>query len=519
MQFGLLGPVTADTGEGPATIGAPKQRVVLAALLLEAGRVVSTERLTELLWQGRPPATARTALQNHVMRLRAALGPAGERILTRGPGYLIELRAGELDLERFLALGERGAQALAAGRPAEARDLLGRALELWRDEPLLDVDCAELRATAAGRLADCRTRVLADRIDADLALGQHLAVLPELRAAIGDRPLDERPHRQLMLALYRAGRQAEALAVHRELRAVLVAELGIEPGPEIAELQQRILCADPELLAVPAPPAAPPAAPAEPVLPAPPARRRPQFAAVPLTGVLIAGAAVLQADAGRHPRPAVTAAAAAHVRYVARTGSDEQVLSSTAVDVPVLVPVRAGDTLVVSLMLTSTDPGPVTVTDSAGDAYAPVADVTDPTGHRTMLLAAFGVRALGTADRITAGYPRASKYHIAVDEFSGVSAAAGRAAAFADPGSAPTAFSTSATPVACGPGDLLVAAVGSNSGPAPQFVAGWRSLPVLKLSSYRLSTAYRLAGAAEPDRCAATGTTTAQWEAALAVLR
>ncbi|WP_441246914.1 hypothetical protein [Kitasatospora sp. McL0602] len=176
-----------------------------------------------------------------------------------------------------------------------------------------------------------------------------------------------------------------------------------------------------------------------------------------------------------------------------------------------LTDVTAGDALLVSLKLTSTTPGTVTVTDTAGDSYAPVGDVTDAYGHRTMVFAAVHAKPLTTVDRITAAYPHARKYHVAVDEFRGVGAA-GRpvtASGLFQPGS--TAFSTSRTPLACTPGDLLLSAVGTNTGPAPEFAAGWRTLPVIKLSSYRLSTWCRFVST--PGECAATGTTTARWEA------
>ncbi|WP_051969553.1 AfsR/SARP family transcriptional regulator [Kitasatospora azatica] len=512
MEFGLLGPLLVDTGQGPVAISAPKQRIVLAALLLQANKVVSTDRLTELLWQGQPPPTARAALQNHVMRLRTALGPvAAERLLTRGPGYLIEVHPGELDLDRFLALSEDGAQAAAEGRWSAARALLDQALAQWRDQVLLDVPAEALLLEVGDHLAERRAQTLADRIDADLALGRHEAVLTEIRGLIERQPLNERLHSQLMLALYRSGRQADALACYRELRALLVAELGIEPGCEVTELHQRMLRSDASLL-LPAPAAltATPEAPSARIASPPRPLSRPRLlraaAAIPLAFLLLGGATAPRAPA-----------ASGRITYVTRTGSAEDDSSTyTTTEVPVLNPVTAGDALIVTLMLTSTTPGEVTVTDTAGDRFTAVGDVTDHYSHRTMVFAAFNAKALGNADQITANYPRSSKYHMAVDEFRGIGAAGGQGGASSLRDATTTSFSTSAAPVDCAAGDLLISAVGSNSKTQPPvFVAGWQTLPVLKLSSYRLTDGYRLV--TQTGHCAAAGTTTQQWEAVLVV--
>ncbi len=551
MEFGLLGPLLVDAGDGPLTIGAPKQRVLLAALLLQANKVVTAERLTELLWNGRPPATARTALQNHVMRLRGALGSAGaDRLRTSGPGYLIEVRPGELDVDRFLTLREEGCRAAAAGQWSEARSLLGQALAQWRDDVLLDVPAELLRAEAGDHLAEQRAQTLSARIDADLALGGHETVVTEIRRLIERQPLNERPYGQLMLALYRSGRQADALSVFRDLRRLLVDELGIEPGRELTDLHHRMLGADPRLLPDHREPAAPAAAQAvtpavaqatartaqparterPPALPARPRRPglgRPLAVVVPLVVFLLGGVAALQLFGADHRPPGATATAATatplrlssadgRVGYVARTGSDAAILTADGFDLPVLVPVTAGDTLIATLSLTGSTPGPVTVTDTAADSFTPVGDVTDAYGHRTLVFAAFHAKALGTADRISAAYPKAGKYQLAVDEFRGVGLAGGQADASSVYDRNATAFSTSASPLDCAAGDLLVSAVATNSGPAPVFAADWQTLPVLKLSSYRLTTAYRFVTTAGP--CAATGTTTAQWEAVLVTL-
>ncbi|MEY9847185.1 hypothetical protein ABH940_004277 [Streptacidiphilus sp. BW17] len=201
--------------------------------------------------------------------------------------------------------------------------------------------------------------------------------------------------------------------------------------------------------------------------------------------------------------------------WVGRATSDAQILSGTDVVLPILNPVKAGDSLVVSIMLTATCPGRVTVTDSQGDAYNVVGDETDSSHHRTLVIAAFHVHALGTADSIHVVYPHASKYHVAVDEYRGISAATGHAQAYGESGH--TAFSTDSVQLDCTAGELLVGAVGANTGSEPDFTAEWHQLPELKLSSYRLSTAYRVVPAAQS--CAATGTTTAQWAAVAVAFR
>ncbi|WP_371656121.1 MULTISPECIES: helix-turn-helix domain-containing protein [unclassified Streptomyces] len=217
--------------------------------------------------------------------------------------------------------------------------------------------------------------------------------------------------------------------------------------------------------------------------------------------------------------PAAGGSAARRVQarpaWVGRPASDAQILSDTDVDLPVTSPVTGGDALIVSVMLTSTCPGPVTVTDTQGDRFRVAGEVTDTRRHRTLLLAGFHVHALTTADSIRVVHPGASKYHIAVDEFRGVSAVVARAEAHGEAGG--TAFTTSHSKVECAAGDLVVAAVGTNSGTAPVYSAEWSALPVLRLSSYRLSGAYRVAPA-NPS-CAATGTTTAQWGAVVAAFR
>jgi DNA-binding SARP family transcriptional activator len=235
IEFRLLGPF-----ESPVEVPGGKPRALLARLLLDAGRVLASDTLVEALWGESPPPSAPKVLQAHVSALRKVLGP--EAIETRAPGYA--LRGATSDLARFEELTER---ARREDDPARRADLLGRALGLWRGEPLAEFRREPFAQAAAMRIAELRLEALGQRIDADLELGKHEALVGELTALVADQPLRERPRRQLMLALYRSGRQADALLVHREGRARLVDELGIEPGRELQELERAILRHDSEL--------------------------------------------------------------------------------------------------------------------------------------------------------------------------------------------------------------------------------------------------------------------------------
>ena len=250
MEFGILGPLEVrDEGREPVIAGG-KQRALLAILLLRANEVVSSDRLIEELWGGQPPATAVKSLQVHVSRLRKALG-RGEGPIATGPnGYSIRVAAGELDLERFARLAEDGRRALGAGDPERGAQLLREALALWRGPPLADFAFEPFAQSEIGRLEELRLAALEDRIDADLARGRHAELVGELEALVAAQPLRERLRRQLVLALYRAGRQADALEAYRAARAKLMDELGLEPTPELRQLEQAILTHD---LAVRAP--------------------------------------------------------------------------------------------------------------------------------------------------------------------------------------------------------------------------------------------------------------------------
>ena len=235
FDFRILGSLEVDGPSGPIALGGQRQRALLAALLLEVGRVVPTERLVDELWGEDPPKTATTSLQNAISRLRRALG---EDILeTRVPGYILRADPSRIDSSRFeqLLRTARGAS------PRERRELLEQALALWRGPALAEFTFDQFAQAEIRRLEELRIVALEERLDADLELGRHGDVVGELEALVAAHPLRETLRRQLMLALYRSGRQAEALDAYQEARARFVGELGIEPGPELRQLQAEIL--------------------------------------------------------------------------------------------------------------------------------------------------------------------------------------------------------------------------------------------------------------------------------------
>jgi DNA-binding SARP family transcriptional activator len=252
-QFLILGPLEVVRSGCAVPLGGPRQRAVLALLLLEANRVVSIDRLVEDVWGGRPPEGSVTTLQTYVFHLRRALEPdrlrgaAADLLVTRDRGYQLRVNQGYLDAAAFEQGLTGGRAALAAGRPAEAAERLRNALDLWRGPVLADLtDYAFIRPEAA-RLEELRLAALEDRIDADLALGRHHALTAELERLVGEHPLRERLHGQLMLALYRCGRQADALAAYRRVRDLLAGELGIDPGEPLQRLHGSVLAHDPAL--------------------------------------------------------------------------------------------------------------------------------------------------------------------------------------------------------------------------------------------------------------------------------
>ncbi|HEY3577568.1 MAG TPA: BTAD domain-containing putative transcriptional regulator [Gaiellaceae bacterium] len=275
IEFRILGSVQAVGGDGPVALGAPKQRALLALLLLNANTVVSRDRLVDALWGEHPPRSAVSSLQVYVHGLRRALG--AERIERQGTGYRLQLDPAELDLSRFERLVETAAAALAAGRSAEAAEDLGRALALWIGAPLADLAGEPVHEAEAAQLEERRLRALELRNDAELELGRHDELVPELERLIAAEPYRERFRVQHALALYRSGRQVDALAACRAARELLVEELGVDPGPELQELERRILRHDPSL-AAPEPPA--PARLRLPTPPTPLVGRRLEVAAV-----------------------------------------------------------------------------------------------------------------------------------------------------------------------------------------------------------------------------------------------
>ncbi|HEX3200792.1 MAG TPA: BTAD domain-containing putative transcriptional regulator, partial [Actinomycetes bacterium] len=259
IDFFLLGPLEARQRERPLRLGSIKHRMLLAKLLLHPNQVVSTEELILAVWGEEPPPTVKQSLQNHVAALRKAIeagngaGPP-RTLVTHDPGYLLRIDPERLDLHRFQRLDHEGRQALAAGDPARAADLLRQALALWRGPALADVAAsADIAWPELVGVEELQVASTEARIEAELALGRHHELVAELEGLVRRHPLREHLHGQLMLALYRSGRQADALAAYRAARRVLVDELGIEPSVGLQRLEQAILAQDPALdLLVPA---------------------------------------------------------------------------------------------------------------------------------------------------------------------------------------------------------------------------------------------------------------------------
>jgi DNA-binding SARP family transcriptional activator len=253
IEFRVLGPLEVRRDDRQIPLGGPKQRALLALLLLQANEALSAERLIDRLWGERPPATAAKALQVYVSQLRKLLEPErtsgspGRLLVSTASGYTLRLEDEQLDLRRFLRLRKQGQQALTERRAAEAARLLGDALALWRGAALADVADEPFAQLEAARLEGLRLAALEERIEADLQLGRHAELVGELEALVAEHPLRESFRGRLMLALYRSGRQAEALEAYQRMRRTLVEELGIEPGRRLRELEQAILRQDPAL--------------------------------------------------------------------------------------------------------------------------------------------------------------------------------------------------------------------------------------------------------------------------------
>jgi DNA-binding SARP family transcriptional activator len=238
IEARLLGPLEMSHGQAPVPLGPPLQRALLARLLLDANHAVAVDRLVDDLWGDDVPPTAVKMVQIHVSKLRKVL-PAG-LLVTRPPGYAVKIPPKALDMVCFDRLREQGRAALAGGSPTEAAALLRDALALWRGNALAGFD-APFAAIESRRLEELRVACVEDRIDADLARGDHAELVGELDALVAQHPMRERLRGQLMLALYRSGRQVEALAGYRRFRQMLATELALEPSPVLRELERGML--------------------------------------------------------------------------------------------------------------------------------------------------------------------------------------------------------------------------------------------------------------------------------------
>ena len=252
IEFRILGPLEVWDAERPISLGGIKQRALLAILLINANQVVATERLIELLWADEPPETASNTLQVHISQLRKLLEPDRRRgaafqlLVSQPPGYTLRLGTDQLDSSRFERLVEEGRRAFPESLELAAK-VLREALALWRGQALADVAGEQFAVAEGTRLTEVRLRALEQRIEADLALGGHADVVSELQAIVGEHPLRERFHAQLMLALYRSGRQAEASDVYQRMRKDLEEQMGMGPGPELQRLLKEILNQDASL--------------------------------------------------------------------------------------------------------------------------------------------------------------------------------------------------------------------------------------------------------------------------------
>ena len=270
MEFRLLGPVEVVREERPVVLGGPKQRAILAMLATHANEVVSGDRLAELLWRDAPPADPGSVIHVYVSNLRKLLEPhrpaaaAPQVLLTRRPGYLLAVDPDRVDALRFAALVADARRARAANAPAQAADILRQALGLWRGRALADVADHPLFESHVVRLEDARLGAIEDLYEAELVIGRHAESVGDLKALVAEYPFRERLRGQLMVALYRSGRQAEALAGYQETRRALVEQLGIDPSPALQQIEQAILNQEPTLAGAAAEPVIQP-----PTIPAP----------------------------------------------------------------------------------------------------------------------------------------------------------------------------------------------------------------------------------------------------------
>ena len=246
LEFLILGPFEISSEGQPLRLRSAKQRALLAILLLRANQVVSNDRLIEDLWQDKPPETATNLLQVYISQLRKLLEPERDRggpglLVTRAPGYMLQIQPTQLDSVRFERLVNEGLAARARNEPETASATLERALALWRGPALGDFAFEDFARAESARLEELRLLAIEEGVDAALALGRHAALVGELEGLVAANPLRERLGGQLMLALYRSRRQAEALEAYSKMRKRLVDELGIEPSPELQRLEKAIL--------------------------------------------------------------------------------------------------------------------------------------------------------------------------------------------------------------------------------------------------------------------------------------
>ena len=252
LRVGVLGPIVAADGHGPVELGGPLPRRLLAALVAAQGRPVSNALLVELVWEGDPPARADASVQAYVSGLRKALG--GRNVLPRSPaGYQCVLEPGAVDTERFAKDVDEGRRPLKAGDAGAALVALDQALGYWRGEPYAELAGSSWASAEAARLRELRAVAVEERLAAVLQSGDAAAAAAELEAAVEDAPYRERRWALLVLSLYRSGRQADALAALRRVRNLLVEDLGVDPGPELQNLERAVLAQDPGLLSSPSP--------------------------------------------------------------------------------------------------------------------------------------------------------------------------------------------------------------------------------------------------------------------------
>ncbi|HEX6492257.1 MAG TPA: BTAD domain-containing putative transcriptional regulator, partial [Candidatus Dormibacteraeota bacterium] len=251
--FHILGPLQVSVGNGAVALGGPKERALLALLLLHPNQVVSVDRLTEQLWGDAAPERATAALRVYVSHLRRALGEHGDEVIaTRPPGYMLRLDPAQLDSTHFEAIALDGLTHLREGRPEVAAVRLRDALALWRGPALADVADTDVARAEIARLEELRVGAIEGRVEADLACGRHGELAGELRSLVDEHPLRERLWAALMLALHRSGRRPEALAAYQEVRRILGEEMGLDPGPQLVALERAMHANDRSLDWVPA---------------------------------------------------------------------------------------------------------------------------------------------------------------------------------------------------------------------------------------------------------------------------